>query len=533
MEQQSVSLLTDTFVRRPFESTLDAAGIGCWELDCSAGVIAASIVHDRIFGYDAARGDWTIAQWYEHIVYNDRDEFAAQLATAKLIGTLNTECRIQRRDGNVRWIAITGALRMDASRHRYLTGIIVDITDTRRREQEPYLAAPALNTDFADSVFITKMSHAIRTPLHAIQGFNFLLQKTSLNFAQNEYVDKIDNAAQTLLSTLNAIADYSKIEMGALKIETVDFQLDRILDHVSQVLEAECDAKGLHYSVLIAPDVPMQLRGDPRRLQQILLSLGRYAIAVAHRGEIVVSVLLLPDENANENAASVPLYFSVRDTGLGLNSAQTLHVFDVFERAETPSGRARIGVDVEVAVSKRLIEVMGGTLTLNSVLGRGSEFNFNLTLQHSGGEAQSTPVTALASMEKKAVADINVLLVDDDNLNLQVGRAILNYLGIEHIDTASNGLEAVDLVEQYGGGHYQLILMDLQMPVMDGYVASREIRRCADAENITIVAMTADISTDSEKCFIAGMNEFLTKPINIPQLTEIMSRRIGVTMPSI
>ncbi|HEY3700611.1 MAG TPA: response regulator [Spongiibacteraceae bacterium] len=530
MEQYRQSAVSAGAASQHLEHAFDAAGIGFWEVDFSTGHIARSIIHDRIFGYRGAQIEWDLSCWYDHIVFNDRDEFAAKLAAAKLQGSLNAECRIQRLDGAVRWVALTAATHDDTtSARRLLTGIIVDITDNKRREQEPYLVAPARDTDFADSIFITKMSHEIRTPLHAIQGFNFLLQKTPLSPNQSEYAAKTDAAAQTLLSILDAIADFSKIEMGALKLDTIDFRLDQLLDEVAARLTPACEAKGLGFSLIIGPDVPHNLRGDSRRLQQILMSLGNHAIGSAHRGEIAISVLLLPpDEYTEDNRVS--LYFSVRDTGLGLNGAQMAHAIDAFARPDNIHSRARNAGNIGLAVSKKLIEMLGGTLVLNAKPGQGSNFNFNLTL----GTGLNENLTAFAGepmYQRRKIAETRVLLVDDDNLNLQVGRAILGYIGVHQIDTADNGLEAVNLVEQHGGTYYQLVLMDLQMPVMDGYVAAREIRRRPGGEELPIVAMTADISADSENCFIAGMSEFITKPISIPQLTQILSRRLGIEIP--
>lgn len=514
-----------------FAHALDTAGIGFWELDCGSGCIATSWQHDRIFGCEQACGEWQLPDWHEHIFNDDRDEFAAQLAVAKLLGALAIECRIKRKDGMLRWVAITAALRVDAAnKRRLLAGVIVDITDSRQREPRVGVSRAG---DLADSIFITQMNREIRTPLHTIQGFNFLLQKSTLAHGQREYVSKIDAAAQMLLSTLDAIADYSKIEIGALKFDHIEFRIDDALNDLIVELTPLCESKSVQFSLQIAPDVPLSLRGDPRRLRQILLSLGRYALSTMRGGEITLSVLALNDtrggdtKNSTQNQTpeqTALLYFSLRDTGAGLNTAQVERAFDAFHRADH-NARAG-GVDIGVAVSKRVIELMGGKLTLSSALGKGSEYNFSLPFVCSA--ATSVAIAPASTGADKPIADIRVLLADDDSLNLLIGRAVLQHFGVRHIDTATTGLEAVELVEQNGGSYYQLILMDLQMPVLDGYVAAREIRRCPGAETIAIVAMTADVAIESENCFIAGMNEFMTKPISIPQLAVIIERRLGV-----
>ncbi len=520
MEQQPA--LFTTSGTSAFAYALETAGIGFWELDCGSGRVATSWQHDRIFGCEQPCASWQLPDWHAHIFVDDRDGFAAQLALAKLVGTLAFECRIKRKDDALRWVALSAALRVDtASKRRLLAGVIVDITDSRRRELQA--AAPG-ESDFADSIFITQMHHEIRTPLHSIQGFNFLLQKSTLTPGQQEYVRKIEMAAQVLLSALDGIADYSKIEMGALKFDSVDFRIDRLLEEVEAKFAPMCEVKSVSFVPFIASDVPLSLRGDARKLQQILLSLGRYALCTTHRGEIALSVFVLQDAvDSSEN--QVQLYFSLRDTGVGVSAAQVQQAFDAFHRVDRNS---RSGVDIGVAVSKRVIELLGGTLTLSSVIGKGSEFNFNLPFARCGNNDAVTSSTALPRAMDRAIGDIRVLLVDDDSLNLLVARAMLKHIGVTHIDTATTGLEAADFVEHHGGDYYQLILMDLQMPVMDGYVAAREIRRCPGAETVPIVAMTADVLTDGENCFIAGMNEYLTKPINIPQLTALIERTLDI-----
>jgi signal transduction histidine kinase/CheY-like chemotaxis protein len=475
-------------------------------------------------GCEQPRAAWQLSAWREYIFSDDLDLFTTQLAVAKLIGSFAVECRIKRADGALRWVALAGALRIDAaSKRRLLAGVIVDITDSHPNEPRKTLQS---RSDFADSIFISQMNHEIRTLLHAIQGFNFLLQKSTLTPGQNEYVGKIDASAQMLLSTLDAIADYSKIEIGAFAFDSIDFRLDYALEEVCSQLAAMCDSKSVHLSLVIAPDVPLSLRGDPRRLRQIVLSLAGYALSTMRGGEITLSVLTLRN-NDGDGAASdreTLLYFSLCNSGAGLSAERAERAFEIFH-CSNRAPRTRGGLEIGVAVSKRLIELMGGTLSVSSDIGKGSEFNFNLHLAQSKSNSERV---APALPADKAIADVRVLLADDDVLNLLIGRAVLEHLGIHCIDTATNGLEAVDLVEKNGGDYYQMILMDIQMPVLDGYVAAREIRRCPGAENIAIVAMTADVAAERENCFIAGMNEFTTKPIRIQQLADIIARRLGV-----
>jgi signal transduction histidine kinase len=378
-------------------------------------------------------------------------------------------------------------------------------------------AAEAAN--LAKSAFLANMSHEIRTPLNAILGLNFLLQKTPLSSIQADYVRKTEMAAEFLLGILNDILDLSKIEAGKLELESVDFDLAGLLQNVQMILQAKADEKNLQLTIDLPADVPVNLCGDPLRLKQVLINLGGNAIKFTDKGMVTITVAV-DDLSGGETR----LRFSVLDTGIGLTSAQQAILFEVFKQGDTSTTRRFGGSGLGLSICRRLVEMMGGEIGVVSVPGRGSNFSCVIPFQR----APSKPIVAANDADAVIDAEMfkhsRVLLVEDNELNQVVASAILNYLGVRN-EVAINGRRALDLIALHGVDYYQLILMDIQMPEMDGFVATAAIRQLPGAALLPIVAMTADVLTeDRDRCFAAGMDGYITKPININQLTEVLMR---------
>ncbi|MFO1421869.1 MAG: PAS domain S-box protein [Candidatus Competibacteraceae bacterium] len=375
------------------------------------------------------------------------------------------------------------------------------------------------------AAFLANMSHEIRTPMNAILGMTHLALKTEPTPLQRDYLVKIQRSGQHLLGLINDILDFSKIEAGKLGIEQTDFDLNHLLDNVTNMMAEKVADKGLQLRVTVAPDVPSRLVGDPLRLGQVLINYANNAIKFTERGEIAIAVRVA----APLAEEGVLLHFAVRDTGIGISAEQLPLLFQSFQQADASTTRQYGGTGLGLAISKRLVELMGGEVGVESTPGQGSTFWFTARLGRSAGAvaapaappARSEPLPDLA-----ALAGCQALLVEDDALNQEVAIAFLREAGLE-VDLAPNGAVAVDKV---GGTVYDIVLMDMQMPVMDGIAATLAIRQMPDRADLPIVAMTANaMAGDRERCLAAGMNDHIAKPIDPQELFDKLRQWVQPT----
>ena len=359
------------------------------------------------------------------------------------------------------------------------------------------------------SEFLANMSHEIRTPMNAIIGMSRLALMAEPDPKQRNYLGKILGASEHLLGVINDILDLSKIEAGKLALESVPFELDELLAQLDSMTGLPTGAKGIELVFRVGPGVPNRLRGDPLRLGQVLLNLTGNAVKFTERGEIVVSVdLCRLDEHG------VTLRFAVSDTGIGMNADQLARLFQSFNQADGSTTRKYGGTGLGLSISKQLVELMQGSISVSSIPGAGSRFSFELPLGLAGDAQCPAPLSSTATPARPALPRLDgarILLAEDNANNREVALDFMAAARIR-VDVAHNGREAVRMA---AAGDYDLVLMDIQMPELDGLDATRDIRAIAGLSELPVVAMTAHASPeDRARSLAAGMNDHVNKPID-------------------
>ncbi|MCL2635690.1 MAG: ATP-binding protein, partial [Betaproteobacteria bacterium] len=362
----------------------------------------------------------------------------------------------------------------------------------------------------AKSVFLANMSHELRTPMNAIMGMTGLALRRAGDPRLRDQLGKIDQAAQHLLAIINDILDISKIEAERLTLECVDFRLAELLDQLHDLVVHKIAEKGLKLRFDTAPELAgLDLRGDPLRLRQILINMIGNAIKFTETGSITIHTGLV-----ERDGASTTLRFAVEDTGIGIADADQKRLFLAFEQADTSTTRRYGGTGLGLAISKRLVQMMGGTVGVDSETGVGSTFWFTARFMPASRPAADMPTAYSATPEnclRKKCAGMAVLLAEDEPINQEIARTLLEEAGLA-VDVANNGVEAVALCRQRP---YSLILMDMQMPLLSGIDATRQIRTLPAHAQTPILALTANaFAQDRQACLDAGMNDHITKPVD-------------------
>lgn len=391
-----------------------------------------------------------------------------------------------------------------------------DSLEVQVRERTAELQAAmeeARQANRAKSDFLARMSHEIRTPMNAIIGLSRMLQESPLSTQQRQHIEQVVQSSDALLGIINDILDYSKIEAGRLNLEAAPFRLDKVFQSVNGLFAVKAREKGLTLRFVRHPDVPDVLLGDALRLGQILINLVGNAIKFTTVGEVEVQAVSIPSAVSGRSAT---VAFSVRDTGIGISPEQQAQLFSPFTQADGSITRRFGGTGLGLAICRQLVELMGGQITLESVPGKGSCFNFILVLRlpEPGSFLLSDDATASARAEAVANrprwAGERILLVEDIAINRTIAVSLLQRVGLT-VEVATNGREALEMLDRK---EYRLILMDIQMPEMDGLTATRRLRADPRFRAIPVIAMTAHaMSDDRDLSLAAGMNEHLTKPI--------------------
>jgi len=407
--------------------------------------------------------------------------------------------------------------------------------------------------NLAKTEFLANMSHEIRTPMNAVIGFADLLKETKLTKDQAEYVETICKSGELLITLINDILDMTKIEARKIELENVDFNLEHIVGNVLKILHQKIGNKPVDLNLMYAGDIPRYFKGDPTRIRQICINLIGNAIKFTEKGDITVSVTI--DRSASVDDGISMLMISVKDSGIGIPKEKQEAIFEAYTQVDSTITRKFGGTGLGLTITRSLVTIMGGTVSVHSEPGKSTEFIVRLPLPHgqppvgpnlvvidienlnkkkavivddneqsldilrnycSSLKEEKHPAAARHSGPVRSTKCISVLIVEDNTVNQKLMGVILKQMG-NIFEFANDGREAIEKVREK---NFDLILMDIQMPVMDGYEATRILRNEMKS-NIPIIALTARVfKEDEEKCRALGMNDFLTKPIEIKSLHE-------------
>jgi PAS domain S-box-containing protein len=514
------------------------AGVGGWEFNVETREVTWSMQSYRIHEVDPGYVPDADAE-IEFYAPEARPTLKEAMSECITRGTAwDLELPAVTAKGRAIWVRSIGAAELKDGKPVRLIGAIQDVTARKiiemqlqqsserfaqqNRDQMALLnaTAKAEQANSAKSSFLANMSHEIRTPMNAVIGLSYLLRQTQLTTEQSSFLAKIQTASNSLLAIITNILDLSKIEAGELLLESVVFSLPDLLRDVAAVMAVHADAKDIDFVVDTPPDLPQALMGDTTRLKQILINLLSNAIRFTNRGSVKFVV-----RRQAEGAAGVTLSFTVTDTGIGIAPDAQAGLFAPFAQADTSIARRYGGTGLGLSIVKQLSKLLGGTVDLESTIGVGSTFTVVLTLQPAALDALAAAQKVAVVHGQGALKGIRALVVDDSDINLEVAKRILELDGV-HVSLAIDGQQAVERLQENPDA-FDVVFMDVQMPILDGYEATRRIRTELGLVDLPIVAVTAGaLSSERQRAEEAGMNDFICKPFDGQSLARSIVRHV-------
>ncbi len=497
-----------------YRSIIDNMNLGLLEVDTEERILFANQCFCEMSGYEI--GELLNKRAAQIFAKGENIELMERKNEERKRGSTDAyEIVVKDKRGQVRWWLVSGAPRYND--HGELVGSIgihLDITDQKQLEMELTEAREqAEQSTRSKEVFLANMSHEIRTPMNAILGMSNQLAKTQLTKKQLFYLDAINAASENLLVIINDILDLSKIEAGKLSLEKIAFEPRAVIKRAMQAFNHKAEEKGLALTNSILDErVSEVMTGDPYRLNQVLLNIISNAVKFTEKGGVDIKM-----EVINDTKRSQTVQLTVKDTGIGMDEKFRKNLFEKFSQEDASVTRQYGGTGLGMSICRQLIELMDGEIFVESEKGIGTSISFVVTFPK--GRAEDLPSKEIFVADEKMLAGKKVLVVDDNEMNRLLATTILGNYGAETVE-AENGLESV---EYLAGNAVDLVLMDIQMPVMNGLDAAKHIREKISKE-LPVIALTANaIKGDNEKCLEAGMNNYLAKPFKEEELMKIIA----------